>query len=43
MFHVKKEGSKQKYWKVISGIFLQDKYEKYNCIGEDCKAKCPKT
>jgi len=22
---------------------LQDKYQKYNFIGEDCKAKCAKT
>ena len=43
MFHVKKEGSKQKYWWVISGILLQDKYKKCNFIGEDCKSKCAKT
>jgi len=24
-------------------IGLQDKYQKYNFIGEDCKAKCAKT
>jgi len=28
---------------VISGKCLQDKYQKYNFIGEDCKAKCAKT
>jgi len=28
---------------VISGKCLQDKYQKYNFIGEDCKAKYAKT
>jgi len=26
-----------------SGKCLHDKYQKYNVIGEDCKAKCAKT
>jgi len=42
MLQVKKEGSKQNIL-VTSGKSLQDKYQKYNFIGEDCKAKCPKT
>jgi len=28
---------------VISGKSLQDKYQKRNFIGEDCKAKCAKS
>jgi len=28
---------------VISGKCLQDKYQKYNFIGEDYKTKCAKT
>jgi len=28
---------------VFLGKCLQDKYQKYNFIGEDCKAKCAKT
>jgi len=28
---------------VISGKCLQDKYQKYNFIVEDCKTKCAKT
>jgi len=28
---------------VISGKCFQDKYEKYNFTGENCKAKCAKT
>jgi len=28
---------------MISGKRLQDKYQKYNFIGEDCKTKCTQT
>jgi len=27
----------------MSGKCLQDKYQKYHFIGEDCKTKCAKT
>jgi len=43
---VKKEGSKQNILVndfIVSGKCLQDKYQKYNFINEDCKAKCGKT
>ena len=43
MFHMKKEGSKQTNCWVFSGKCLQDKYQKYNFIGEDFKSKCAKT
>jgi len=36
-------GEQTTYLWVISGKCLQDKYQKYNFIGEDCKAKCAKT
>ena len=42
MFQVKR-GANKRYWWVISGKCLQDKYQKYNFIGEDCKGKCWKT
>jgi len=32
-------GASKTYWWVISGKCLQDKYQKCNFIGEDCKAK----
>jgi len=42
--HVSSEERGEKAnWRVISGKYLQDKYGKYNFIGEDCKAKCAKT
>jgi len=40
--HWRKRGANKIYWWVISGKCLQDKYQKYNFIGEDCKAKCTK-
>jgi len=36
-------GGKKIYWWVISGKCTQDKYQKHNFIGENCKAKCAKT
>jgi len=39
MFQAKKEGSKKIYRWVILGKCLQDKYEKYNFIGENCKVR----
>ena len=42
-FRWRKRGSNKIRWWVISGKCLQDKYQKYNFIGEDCKAKCAKT
>jgi len=43
MFQVKKEESKQNILVSVLGKCLQDKYQKDNFIGEDCKAKCAKT
>jgi len=37
MFQVKKEASKQNMLVSFSGKCLQDKYQKYNSIDEDCK------
>ena len=42
-FKWRKRGANKIYWWVISGKWLQDKYQKYNFIGENCKAKCTKT
>jgi len=39
MFQVKKEGTKQNMLVSDFTKSLQDKYQKYNFIGEDCKAK----
>jgi len=39
----RKRGANKIYWWVISGKCLQDKYQKYNFIGEDSKTKCAKT
>ena len=41
-FKWRKRGANKIYWWVISRKCLQDKYQKYNFIGEDCKAKCAK-
>jgi len=41
-FKLRKKGGNKIYWWVVSGKCLQDKYQKYNFIGEDCKAKCAK-
>jgi len=43
MFNVKKQGGKEKILVSDFKNFLQDKYQKYNVIGKDCKAKCAKT
>jgi len=43
MFQAKKEGSKQNILVSDFGKCLQDKYQKCNFIGEDCKAKVAKT
>ena len=42
-FKWRKRGANKIYWWVFSGKCLQYKYQKYNFIGEDCKAKCAKT
>ena len=42
-FKWRKRGANKIYWWVISGKCLQDKYQKYNFIGEICKAMCAKT
>ena len=42
-FKWRKWGANKIYWWAISGKCLQDKYQKYNFISEDCKAKCAKT
>jgi len=42
-FKWRKSGTNKIYWWVISGKCLQDKYQKYNFISEDCKTKCAKT
>ena len=42
-FKWRKRGANKVHWWVFSGKCFQDKYQKYNFIGEDCKAKCAKT
>jgi len=42
-FKWRNRGANKIYWWMISGKCLRDKYQKYNFIGEDCKAKCAKT
>jgi len=42
-FKWRRRGANKIYWWVISGKCLQDKHQKYNFVGEDCKAKCAKT
>jgi len=42
-FKWRKRRANKIYWWVIAGKCLQDKYQKYNFIGEDCKTKCAKT
>jgi len=42
-FKWRKRGANKIYWWVMSGKCLQDKYQKHNFIGENCKAKCAKT
>jgi len=39
----RKRGEQKMYWWVISEKGLQDKCQKHNFIGENCKAKCAKT
>ena len=41
-FKWRKKGANKIYWWVISGKYLQDKYQTYTFIGEDCKATCAK-